>query len=44
MEEEKTIDYHVDKDKGRIGYIELDHISFNLAYGYKTLFTYFLEI
>ena len=34
-------EYVVKDDK--IGYIELDNISFNINYGYKTLFAYYLE-
>ena len=35
----QTHQYEVKDDK--IGYIELDNISFNINYGYRTLFAYY---
>jgi hypothetical protein len=37
----QTHSYEIKNDK--IGYIEHDDISFNINYGYKTLFAYYLE-
>ncbi|CAF0753965.1 unnamed protein product [Brachionus calyciflorus] len=37
----KTHDYEI--INGKIGYIEHDNVSFNINYGYKTLFAYYLE-
>jgi hypothetical protein len=38
-----TIPYHLDQDTDKIGYTELDSISYSTEYGYLTVFAYLKE-